>query len=85
MNSKFNPNAIYHIHLVTELEDEISRAFGILSHLNGVKNSSELRETLEKIQASHLPFDQGVSDAHSKYLHPYIARVREVGSADEPV
>lgn len=37
---------------VAELEEEISRAFGILSHLNGVKNSSELRETIEKIQAS---------------------------------
>lgn len=35
---------------MTELEDEISRAFGILSHLNGVKNSADIRSTLEKIQ-----------------------------------
>ena len=35
---------------VSELEDEISRAYSLLSHLNGVKNSPELRETLEKIQ-----------------------------------
>ena len=38
---------------MSELEDEISRAYGILSHLNGVKNSPELRETLEKIQVQY--------------------------------
>lgn len=36
--------------IVSALEDELGRAYGILSHLNGVKNSPELRESLEKIQ-----------------------------------
>lgn len=53
--------------LVTELEDEISRAYGILSHLNGVKNSDDIRTTLEKIQPEFVKLGLMMNQSFPKY------------------
>ncbi|KAI7901455.1 uncharacterized protein BX663DRAFT_531870 [Cokeromyces recurvatus] len=52
---------------LTELEDEISRAYGILSHLNGVKNSPEVRSTLEKIQPEFIKLSLMMNQSIPKY------------------
>jgi oligopeptidase A len=52
---------------VTELEDEISRAYGILSHLNGVKNSADIRTTLEKIQPDFVKLGLMMNQSFPKY------------------
>lgn len=53
--------------LVTELEDEVSRAFGILSHLNGVKNSADVRSTLEKLQPEFVKLGLMMNQSAPKY------------------
>lgn len=52
---------------MTELEDEVSRAFGILSHLNGVKNSADVRTTLEKIQPEFVKLGLMMNQSEPKY------------------
>jgi oligopeptidase A len=52
---------------VTELEDEVSRAFGILSHLNGVKNSADVRATLEKIQPEFVKLGLMMNQSEPKF------------------
>lgn len=52
---------------MTELEDEISRAFGILSHFNGVKNSPGVRSTLEQIQPEFIKLSLLMNQSVPKY------------------
>ncbi|KAI7889150.1 uncharacterized protein EV154DRAFT_539003 [Mucor mucedo] len=52
---------------LTELEDEVSRAFGILSHLNGVKNSDDVRSTLEKIQPEFVKLGLQMNQSEPKF------------------
>ncbi|ORZ00865.1 hypothetical protein BCR43DRAFT_561239 [Syncephalastrum racemosum] len=67
LENHFEPTWEGTIGRLTELEDEISRAFGILSHLNGVKNSPELRETLEKIQPEFVKLGLQMNQSEPKY------------------
>lgn len=50
LESSFSPTWEGSIGLVQKLEDEISRAYGILAHFNGVKNSDDIRKTMEALQ-----------------------------------
>ncbi|KAI9269139.1 hypothetical protein BDA99DRAFT_503658 [Phascolomyces articulosus] len=67
LEKKFEPTFEGTIGQLSELEDEISRAYGILSHLNGVKNSPELRETLEKIQPEFIKLSLLMNQSVPKY------------------
>ncbi|KAF7726616.1 hypothetical protein EC973_008580 [Apophysomyces ossiformis] len=51
----------------SELEDELSRAFSLLSHLNGVRNSPELRTTLETLQPQYVQLGLMMNQSRPKY------------------
>ncbi|KAL0074275.1 hypothetical protein F4703DRAFT_1745126 [Phycomyces blakesleeanus] len=50
LEREFNPTWEGTMMPLYELQDTTSRAISLLSHLNGVKNSDELRETLQKVR-----------------------------------
>ncbi|KAJ2960719.1 hypothetical protein NQZ79_g3920 [Umbelopsis isabellina] len=50
LEKSFTPTWEGSIGLMQQLEDDITRAYGILSHFNGVKNSDDIRQTLESLQ-----------------------------------
>ncbi|KAG2235667.1 hypothetical protein INT48_008543 [Thamnidium elegans] len=52
---------------LTELENEVSKAYGILSHLNGVKNSDDVRATLEKIQPEFVKLGLMMNQSEPKF------------------
>ncbi|KAI8143543.1 hypothetical protein BJV82DRAFT_610813 [Fennellomyces sp. T-0311] len=67
LEKQFQPTYEGTIGKLSELEDEISRAYSLLSHLNGVKNSPELRETLEKIQPQFVKLSLLMNQSAPKY------------------
>ncbi|KAI8967973.1 hypothetical protein BDF20DRAFT_908237 [Mycotypha africana] len=67
MEKNFEPTYEGTIGKLTELEDEISRAYGILSHLNGVKNSADVRDTLEQIQPDFVKLNLMMNQSVPKY------------------
>ncbi|KAI8879564.1 zincin [Backusella circina FSU 941] len=67
LEMKFEPTYEGTIGQLTELEDEISRAFGILSHFNGVKNSPGVRSTLEQIQPEFIKLSLLMNQSVPKY------------------
>ncbi|ORZ13195.1 hypothetical protein BCR42DRAFT_331073 [Absidia repens] len=67
LEKSFEPTWEGTIGQLTELENEVSRAFGILSHLNGVKNSSDLRSTLEQIQPEFVKLSLLMNQSAPKY------------------
>ncbi|CEG82892.1 hypothetical protein RMATCC62417_16884 [Rhizopus microsporus] len=67
LEKSFEPTWEGTIGKLTELEDEISRAYGILSHLNGVKNSDDIRTTLEKIQPEFVKLGLMMNQSFPKY------------------
>ncbi|KAI9475959.1 MAG: hypothetical protein EXX96DRAFT_575260 [Benjaminiella poitrasii] len=67
IEKNFDPTWEGTIGRLTELEDEISRAFGILSHLNGVKNSPDVRATLEMIQPEFVKLGLMMNQSVPKY------------------
>ncbi|KAI9276258.1 hypothetical protein BY458DRAFT_532828 [Sporodiniella umbellata] len=67
LEKTFKPDYDSTIGKLTELEDEISRAYGILSHLNGVKNSADIRTTLEKIQPEFVKLGLMMNQSFPKY------------------
>ncbi|KAI8352883.1 hypothetical protein BD560DRAFT_408624 [Blakeslea trispora] len=67
IEKNFEPTYEGTIGKLTELEDELSRAYGILSHLNGVKNSDDVRTTLEKIQPEFIKLSLLMNQSTPKY------------------
>ncbi|KAI8087969.1 uncharacterized protein B0P05DRAFT_577844 [Gilbertella persicaria] len=67
IEKNFEPTYEGTIGKLTELEDQISRAYGILSHLNGVKNSDDVRATLEKIQPEFIKLSLLMNQSVPKY------------------
>ncbi|KAG1344963.1 hypothetical protein G6F62_004308 [Rhizopus arrhizus] len=67
LEKTFEPTWEGTIGKLTELEDEISRAYGILSHLNGVKNTADIRTTLEKIQPDFVKLGLMMNQSFPKY------------------
>ncbi|CAO3693377.1 unnamed protein product [Rhizopus stolonifer] len=67
LEKTFEPTYNGTIGKLTELEDEITRAYGILSHLNGVKNSADIRATLEKIQPDFVKLGLMMNQSFPKY------------------
>ncbi|CEP16898.1 hypothetical protein [Parasitella parasitica] len=67
IEKNFEPSWDGTIGKLTELEDEVSRAFGILSHLNGVKNSADVRLTLEKLQPEFVKLGLMMNQSVPKY------------------
>ncbi|KAL9537970.1 hypothetical protein MBANPS3_011303 [Mucor bainieri] len=67
IEKNFEPTWDGTIGKLTELEDEVSRAFGILSHLNGVKNSADVRSTLEKLQPEFVKLGLMMNQSAPKY------------------
>ncbi|KAI8076830.1 uncharacterized protein BX664DRAFT_344056 [Halteromyces radiatus] len=67
LEKSFEPTWEGTIGKLTELEIQVSRAFGILSHLNGVKNSPELRSTLEQIQPEFIKLSLLMNQSVPKY------------------
>ncbi|KAI9320888.1 hypothetical protein BX666DRAFT_2017870 [Dichotomocladium elegans] len=67
LEKQFEPTWEGTIGKLSALEDELSRAYGILSHLNGVRNSPELRETLEKIQPRFVKLGLLMNQSVPKY------------------
>ncbi|KAI8370387.1 uncharacterized protein BYT42DRAFT_595197 [Radiomyces spectabilis] len=67
MEKKLEPTWDGSIGQLSQLEDEISRAFGILSHLNGVRNSPEIRSTLEQIQPEFIKLGLLMNQSAPKY------------------
>jgi oligopeptidase A len=52
---------------VQKLEDDISRAYGILAHFNGVKNSDDIRKTLEILQPKIVKLGLQLNQSLPKY------------------
>lgn len=71
--------------IVSALEDELGRAYGILSHLNGVKNSPELRESLEKIQVGYSSCSSIHVAATIILMNAILAPSGETRSFDESI
>lgn len=67
LQMKFEPTYEGTIGQLSDLEDEVSRAYGILSHLNGVKNSPAVRETLEQVQPQFVKLGLMMNQSESKY------------------
>ncbi|KAI8332360.1 hypothetical protein BC941DRAFT_462879 [Chlamydoabsidia padenii] len=67
LEKSFEPTWEGSIGKLTELENEVSRAFGLLSHLNGVKNSADLRSTLEQIQPEFVKLGLLMNQSTLKY------------------
>ncbi|KAG0177041.1 hypothetical protein DFQ29_005324 [Apophysomyces sp. BC1021] len=67
LEKKLEPTWEGSISQLTELEDEIARAFSLLSHLNGVRNSPELRTTLEKLQPQYVQLSLLMNQSEPKY------------------
>ncbi|KAI8985057.1 hypothetical protein BDB01DRAFT_842942 [Pilobolus umbonatus] len=67
LEENFEPTYEGSIGRLTELENEVSRAYGILSHLNGVKNSPDIRATLEKIQPEFTKLSLLMNQSIPKY------------------
>ncbi|ORX61756.1 zincin [Hesseltinella vesiculosa] len=67
MEKNFEPTWESTIGQLAPLETKLSRAYGLLSHLNGVKNSPELRSTLEQVQPEFVKLNLLLNQSEAKF------------------
>ncbi|RUS33229.1 hypothetical protein BC938DRAFT_472487 [Jimgerdemannia flammicorona] len=65
--ARFEPTWKGCIGAVQDLEDQLERAYGVISHLNSVKNSPELRQVVESIQPLVVKLSLLMNQSLSKY------------------
>ncbi|KAI9287355.1 hypothetical protein BC943DRAFT_274747 [Umbelopsis sp. AD052] len=79
LEANFKPTWEGSIGLVQKLEDDISRAYGILAHFNGVKNSDDIRQTLETLQPKIVKLGLQLNQSLPKYNA--LVELRETASS----
>ncbi|KAI8060937.1 hypothetical protein BC940DRAFT_310993 [Gongronella butleri] len=67
MEKTFEPTWESTIGRLAPLENKITRAYGLLSHLNGVQNSAELRSTMQQIQPEFVKLSLLLNQSEAKF------------------
>ncbi|OZJ04245.1 hypothetical protein BZG36_02488 [Bifiguratus adelaidae] len=65
--TRMGPSWSASLELVEDVEDALEKAFGVVQHLNGVKNSPALREALEEIQPMIVKLSLRMNQSQAKY------------------